>query len=161
MATSKYNKKFEVQMSYFINKTNKAITEVKRLAIFELFSTIVDRTPLWIQGRPHTGTAKWNWMISIGNPRMRALKGTDPSGEKTKARGYEQLKKLSDLDEDVYIENSAPYIFLLEDGGYPVPAAPNSRTSGGFSKQAPQGMAKISALEWNIFIPMAVKQARK
>jgi len=155
------NSSFSKEVHLFINKTNTKITLIKRLAIYNLFSNIVDRTPKWIDGHPHSGTAKWNWKISIGALRNSVLKGKDPEGSRTKDRGFRELKEMTDEDQDIYIENAVPYIFLLEEGGYPDPStASNPRTIGGFSTQAPEGMLRISAMEWNMDVDTATKEVR-
>ena len=144
-STSKYNKKFEEQIAYFINKANKNMEEVRALAVFQLFSNIVDDTPLWIAGSKIRGQVKWNWRISIGTYPSNALKGVDPSGKQTKDRGYAQLKKFTG-SEDIYISNSHPAIMLLEFGGYE--PTESDRVTGGFSKQAPAGIARVNAQMW-------------
>jgi len=157
MAKSKYNKKFEKDISFFINKTNTNITKVKALAIYDLFSNVVDDTPLYIKGYSGRGNVKYNWTISVGTLNPKYLMGTDVGGSRTKERGYAQLMKLTDGSvETVYIHNSHPAILKLEYGGYPTPSK-TGRTSGGFSTQAPQGILRVNALQWNVYVPSAVK----
>lgn len=158
---AKSNVSFSQEITSFVNKTNTKLTLVKRLSIYNLFAMVVDRTPKWVDGHPHTGTAKWNWKVSIGSLRNSVFSGRDPEGSKTKDRGYNELQAVDDKDEDVYIENSVPYIFKLEEGGYPDPSmAKNPRTVGGFSTQAPEGIARVSALEWNMDVEDAVREVK-
>lgn len=152
---SKYNKKFEQEIAFFVNKANKNMQQVKTLAVFQLFSNLTDDTPLWVEGSKIRGQVKWNWLISIGTPNIRALKGTDVSGKKTKDRAYQQLMKAVG-HEDIYISNSHPAILLLEYGGYPSPSK-SGRTVGGFSTQAPNGIARKNVMQWNEIVPSVAK----
>jgi hypothetical protein len=49
----------------------------------------------------------------------------------------------------VFIVNNLPYIAVLEYGGYPNPPSDpvHGKTIGGYSKQAPQGMVRVTAVE--------------
>jgi hypothetical protein len=168
---TKKNYKFVQEIQFFIDKTSKKMDTVKKLAIFQLFSDIVDDTPIWFLGTKITGNAKWNWQISIGSFNPRVLKGTESrTGKKTKDRAYAKLMKMVG-DEDIYIHNSVPQIMRLEYGGYtksPVLGSRNPktgeyeiRTSGGFSKQSPLGMVRINVLQWNVTVNNATKVVSK
>lgn len=153
---SKYNKKFEQEIAFFVTKTTDNMKKVKRLAVFQLFSNLVDDTPLWVEGSKIRGQVKWNWLISIGAPNIKTLKGTDAEGQKTKDRAYKQLRKAVG-DEDIYISNAHPAILMLEYGRYPSPSK-SGRTVGGFSTQAVGGIARKNIMEWNTIVPMVAKQ---
>lgn len=156
---SKYNKKFEKDIELFINKTHLNMKRVRVLAVYQLFQNIVEDTPLYVEGYPKRGQTKWNWVISIGQPNLRFLKGTDVSGKKTLERGYSQLMTVVGY-EDIYISNSVPWIMMLEKGGYPSPSK-SGRTVGGFSTQAPNGIGKINVMQWNTIVPMVAKQVNR
>jgi len=159
MAKSKYNKKFEEEITLFIAKANKNMDEVRTLAVLQLFNNITDDTPLWVEGSPLRGQVKWNWRLSIGSFPTNVLKGTDITGKQTKDRAYAQLRKYSG-SEDIYISNSHPAIMSLEYGRYPSPSK-SGRTVGGFSTQAPAGIARVNVLAWNTIVPMVAKQVNR
>ncbi len=145
---SKYNKKFENEMTIFIEKAKKNMDTVKMLAVYQLCCEIIDLTPKWYKD---AGTTKWNWTVSVGAPDTRVLTGKDPQGTQRKKQIYSKLKTISEMpgEEDIYIANSVPWIRSLEYGGYPSPVKKGSynsklkkyeqRSEGGFSKQAPVG----------------------
>jgi hypothetical protein len=169
---SKYNKKFEAQMTTFIEKAKNNMDTVKMLSIYELFCNVVDRTPRWIAGQD-AGNAKWNWTVSVGSPDTRHLKGLDPNGTARKKQAYTKLASISNMpgEEDIYISNSTPYIMKLEYGEYPKRVKRGSynpkkkgyeiRSQSGFSKQAPVGMARISSLEWSAYVADKTKTVNR
>ena len=97
-----------------------------------------------------TGRARSSWHISIGNSPKP--KNTRHRGQIT-ASAASKMKSLGAY-QTVWIASSLPYIHLLEYGGYPDPVARGTwdrkmkkwviRSSGGYSKQAPNGMVRVT-----------------
>lgn len=108
-------------------------------AVARTFKEIVDRTPVdkWV--------AAPNWEIDYGfgfdKPRA------DFAGKQQNIINKDKYI----LGTTVTIRNQTPYAHMLEYGGY----APGPKTVGGFSKQAPAGMMRISALKFKQYLKQA------
>jgi len=168
-----YNKQFIMDIDSFADKTINTINDVRVAMAYDLFSRVVDRTPIWFTFEKHSGTAKYNWTCTLNAPSTIVLKGTDKKGTLTKAR----MKKVLDRtqgDDTIYFANNVPYIFHLEDGLYPK-NVPNDgkhgsynkqthkyevRSIGGFSTQAPQGMVKLTLAEYPHIYKKAIQKAQ-
>ena len=103
-----------------------------------------------ISGTPaDTGRARNNWFLSVGSP----------SSSTTTNTGDGQKITLPDnvLNQKIYLTNNLPYIGTLEYGGFPDPVKKGSYikksksyeklSSGGFSKQAPNGWVRKTLIK--------------
>jgi hypothetical protein len=111
---------------------------ITRKSTLELFSRITRRTPV------DTGRTRANWQFALGSAPSGVYQRTDKQGQATIGNAVGVLENWVPDEQSGYIVNNVPWIFMLEDGGY----GPGPKTTGGFSKQAPQGMVKISMAEW-------------
>jgi hypothetical protein len=118
----------------FMREVNRyANEEVPRVALkfqkevyYALLKGCVNKTPV------KTGRAKANWVVTRGTFYAgHWLKKTDPDGSATIGKGWRVINKMSAYD-DCYIQNNVPYADRLENG---------------WSKQAPNGMMKVTMLE--------------
>lgn len=119
---------------------------------------VIARTPV------DTGRARASWIVTVG--------GGTPANRSVPAEGsYAELKShngavahgtaaagqaLAGLQpgQTVWISSALPYILVLEFGGYPNPPKRGSydkktkswvvKSAGGFSRQAPQGMVRVT-----------------
>lgn len=115
---------------------------------------VVLRTPVL------TGRARAAWNVSTGAIDLSYPpeeggkgKGGRKFAQLTQVQAAKALKNLG-LYDIVWIANGLPYITVLEYGGYPNPPTLGSwnpkrqqfefRSAGGFSKQAPAGMLRIT-----------------
>jgi hypothetical protein len=139
---------------------NKRMLLVYKAIVLETHKRIVMRTPV------DTGRARGNWMIDTKNTDEVSL-DTDKSGSKTVKKGKSFADKLT-MDDKTWIINNVHYIGILENGGYPNPPKKGSwvkgkgyviKSSGGFSKQAPHGMVKVTMAEMKVLIPAIIQQA--
>lgn len=132
---------WSLDLSKYAEKQKVEIKEVRRAFAFALYSSIVEKTPV------DTGRARGNWNISVGSP--------DESTSNSTGTKFSSPKSLPEPngDESIFITNNLPYITKLEYGGYPDPPKKDGgKTSGGFSKQAPNGMVGVTlANSANIF----------
>ncbi len=112
--------------------TEKKMDLVARKAIFDLFSTVVRRSPV------DTGRFRANWNISYGSINPTTTEET------SRARIKGDLTKLlsSPVNGVIFMTNSLPYAKRLEEG---------------WSKQAPVGMVRITAAEWNMKVKRAIR----
>lgn len=123
----------------------KQVEKAVRASFIDTCQEIIIKTPV------NTGRARSNWFLSQGKP----------SGKVTESRNFdnrinEVRNKFSGkvFGNSFYLTNNLPYIKTLEYGGYPKNpqkgtrvrkgAGYEIRSRGGFSKQAPSGMVRIT-----------------
>ena len=95
------------------------------------------------------GRLKNNWFLTVSTPSSKT-RGGQASGSSS----FSQIGQLPSnvLGKKIYFTNNLPYAGVVEYGGYPSPPENGTWTgqrfeqlsSGGYSKQAPRGMARIS-----------------
>lgn len=135
---------------YFRTKMNELSKQIRADA-YQLSTNIINKTPV------DEGRARSNWFLAFGNPYRGAAISTDKSGDTAASRANQQLTKFQ-LGDVIYFTNNLPYIKTLEYGKFPKPVKRGSRNSrtkqyeiksnNGYSKQAPQGMVRISIQEF-------------
>jgi hypothetical protein len=98
------------------------------------------------------GRLKNNWMLSVNKPESK----TTLIGNRGGASSYAQLAELPPLviGKKIFFTNNLPYAPIVEYGGYPSPAMVGTYdkatkkyvkiSKGGYSPQAPEGMARIN-----------------
>lgn len=163
---AKDNKQFILDIEKFVSKSNVSVNTFRAFFAYDVFERVINRTPIGFTFEPHSGTAKGNWTCGINTIPTSVLKLTDQTGESTKARMLKVLERVQG-DDVIYLANSVPYIWNLEDGLYtknPILGSWNRQThsyeirsAGGFSRQAPAGMVKLTLSE----APQLRKQALK
>ena len=111
-----------------------------------VYERVIMRTPVL------TGHARHNWRPSLNAPVDQEQEGVyggestgDPITGEERGRWQEVRRQLRamPMGQTLWISNNAPYIGMLEFGGYP--AGPG--TINGFSKKAPNGMVGITVRE--------------
>jgi len=170
-----YNKEFIIDIQRFVTKSENTVNDVRKLISYDLFSNVIDRTPIYFSHLKTSGNTKFNWQCSIGAMSTRILKGVDKKGATTKARMLAVLQRLKG-DESVFFANSVPWIFHIEDGLYtknPIYGSYNSRTKeyeirtiGGFSKggdlgaDSTHGMVKMTLADYPHIYQKALRKAK-
>lgn len=99
---------------------------------------VVARTPV------DSGRARSSWTVSVGEPRATV---PPESGSYQPADSSTAMAALSGLQpgQTVWISSALPYIVVLEFGGYPnPPQGGEGKTTNGYSRQAPQGMVRVT-----------------
>lgn len=137
----------------------------QRVVAVEVFQRIIERTPV------DYGFARGNWQVAIGAPILSTIDRTDPSGAATKAAGNAVIASVVPYCA-LYISNSAPYITVLEDGGF-VPTDPGptkdkrrwpgatrvaltSRHAGGFREGGSQDIEERTYYRWRGGTPVTL-----
>jgi hypothetical protein len=130
--------KFSLDVSKFVNQYKIRIDLVIKKIVFDMFARIVLRSPV------DTGRFRANWMIASGQMDVTTTEATDKSDDAAPT-----LAKLGKFEikegESVFITNSLPYAIPLEHG---------------HSKQAPQGMVRITVSEFPGVVDQAVLEAQ-
>jgi hypothetical protein len=106
-------------------RTPEEIKKFQRYIVIEALRRLVLKTPV------DTGRARGNWQVTIADIPEGETGTTDTAGQDTIATGIQALQSLG-VYQIVYITNNVPYIVYLENGT---------------SKQAPQGMVRITIEE--------------
>jgi hypothetical protein len=123
---------FTLDISKFVDKANKTVDAEVRKICLDLLTGIVLKTPV------DTGRARANWFTSIGSPSGNVTASTDPSGSSAISSGLSAISKAT--GNVLWITNNLPYIYRLEFGTY----NNGPKTVGGFSRQAPAGMVRVT-----------------
>lgn len=140
---------FSIAIDEWCKKANKDVDKAARAITIKLFTKVIKRTPV------DTGRARGNWQL--GYDQM-------PSGT-VSFTGTPDIK--STLGERpvaghvVYLVNNLPYIGVLEYGGFPNPPKSGTKTSSGYSKQAPSGMVRVSIMEINQAVAEGIAEAKR
>ena len=133
---------WSVPFDKLAKKVKQDFETVVRASAFKLFSDVVIRSPV------DTGRFRANWNVSFN------VMDTSTS-EATQKDMYAKMSQIRTallsmpLGGTYWLSNSLPYAIPLEYGQYPdPPVGGEDKTVGGFSKQAPHGIVRISAREF-------------
>lgn len=140
---------FSSDLAKFSAKTNSKLDRVVKKIVIDMGTRIVLRTPV---GEPSTwqspappgyvgGRARANWQYGNGEMPQGVLDFVDKGGNSTvnKIIGGVQASKAASIH---WVANNLPYIKRLEEG---------------WSDQAPQGMVRLTVLEFEQTIRDALK----
>lgn len=165
------NEKFKLNISGFVQKAKLAPTLVLRKIALDLFTAVIKRTPV------DTGMLRANWQVGIGS----APQGTVSFSDKSGSRAIQQVAAMATKAEwgtSIFLVNNLPYATVVEYGAYPdpvkrgtyVPAGKTKygitgpgwvkRSAGGFSKQAPAGMVRVSLQEMKAYMDSIISPAK-
>jgi hypothetical protein len=120
------NDKFRLDITRIIKKAKGRLDIVPRKITLELFSRVILRSPV------DTGRFRNNWVMATGSYSTETTEATDKSGGKAIGIVASKINSMKFDGQKIYLTNSLPYAIELERGS---------------SKQAPQGMVRLTALE--------------
>ena len=136
--------------SQAIKDFGKLPEKVVRGTVLSMGAKIIQRTPvgnpaLW--KRPVKGYVggrlRNNWQFTFGQPATGTEEGVDPSGSKATAELRATAGRLK-MGQVFYMTNNLPYATRIEFG---------------HSKQAPQGMVRVTVAEHEVSIREAAAKA--
>ena len=139
---------FEQQLKAFAKKTGQKTQDVFRQVAFELSVDVINRTPV------DMGGAKGSWTPSINTVSNSSGQKGDLTGSKAIGSVRNKVKNLKNGNTFFLISN-LEYIGVLEYGGYT--SQGEKTTSDGYSTQAPNGMVRIAADNFQKQLDEAVK----
>lgn len=170
------NKKEIEKIELFFDNTIKRFKSIFKACVKEVGYRLVDLTPVYfLHETDKAGNTKANWNISTGSPDLNVNPTeTDPTGAQTKAkiRSYVQSTPVVN-DTTFYLSNDTPAIYALEYGLYPTQHLTNPnvtrgevkkgswhtllkdyvvRSENGFSKNAPQGIVRVTTAQWPLIV---------
>jgi hypothetical protein len=138
--------KTQIQFNADLKKFSKLIdvkieTVAKKVAL-EIFKGVIKRTPV------DTGTLRANWAIGrvTAESPGHTIKGTRLSRQAASTLAFATIGNLAGLEpyERILIVNNLPYAEVVEFGKF---RGSGKKISGGYSKQSPKGMVRITMNE--------------
>lgn len=131
---------FSKQIEAFIAETKEAMTLTVQDTVIATGGELVDRSPV------KTGRFRGNWQFTIGASPNSSLNTFDGEGSKTKADITADARKFK-AGEVGYLGNNVTY-------GYDIEFIPE------YSKQAPEGVVRVTALNMIDHFNRAVEKNR-
>lgn len=132
------NALFKQRFSALLKRTGEKAETVTRKVAFDILSSVMRRSPV------DTGRFRGNWMTALGTINTSTSGVADKSGGQALAQGASVLASFKP-GQTIYMTNSLPYARRLEYG---------------WSKQAPQGMVRLSVVEFSQFLQRAAEAVR-
>lgn len=117
---------FALDLSKQIEAAKDNAELVAKKIIIELFNRVIQKSPV------DTGRFRANWNCSIGSPDLSTSQAIDPSGSVASSRATATVVSYTLNEQSVFLTNNLPYAERLENG---------------WSKQAPNGMVRLSVME--------------
>lgn len=142
---------FQVDLRAFIDKAKGNSELVVRKVGLDMLARIIDRSPvgnpdLW-QTPPAAGYVggrfRGNWQVTFGTQAISETGRIDPSGNDTLRAGQAVMAAYQRGIDSIWLSNTVPYALPLEFG---------------WSSQAPAGVARVTAAEFQQFVNQAAKE---
>lgn len=147
---------FALSVSNWTKKAQANADEVLRAVTIALLNNVVVRSPvgnpdLWKGDkygfiRPPTGYVggrfRANWQVTIGSPAEGTIEAVDPIGQ-IPILSAQTVIADARCGPTIYIVNNLPYAIRLEYG---------------WSKQAPAGMVRLAAIEFQQIVDNAARE---
>lgn len=108
--------------------------EVFRITVIKFFGQIVRASPV------DEGRFRANWFATISRPSTRVNLGSIISEDQVNKRIERKINGVRE-PRSFWLTNNLPYSEVIEFGGY----EDGPKTSGGFSRQAPKGVVRVTA----------------
>ena len=138
---------FSLDIKNFVESFNDGAEKTMRGTAISVFEDIVLSTPV------DEGRARASWVASGAKPSTVVVTFKDYDGSATVSKMKDKVLYIKDWSK-ITLTNNLPYIVNLEFGLY----GDGDKTTGGYSKQAPQGMVRINM---NRAAKILNEQARK
>ncbi|OCG46001.1 hypothetical protein A9G28_11010 [Gilliamella sp. Fer1-1] len=141
---------FISSINAFVDKAKAKNELVVKKASLEILQDIIRMSPvgqpeLWQGYAPKGytgGRFRGNWQVTFDIPATNELDRIDPSGMDTLKDGIEQIGRYTGGVQSIYFTNNLPYSVRLEFG---------------HSKQAPNGMVRVAALNAQVHFENAAR----
>lgn len=121
---------FDISWNAAILKSKKNIDKILRETVEEVFSSIIEDTPI------KTGALKGNWIASIGSPSSDKTGTLDRMGDITVSNMRKEIRDFKTGD-TVYLVNTLEYAERIEYG---------------YSGQAPYGMVRVNIVRFDTIL---------
>ena len=117
---------FALNLAKQIEVANDKVESIVKVTMIELFNRVIQKSPV------DTGRFRANWNCSIGSPDLSTSQAIDPSGSGAISKATSTVVSYTLNGQSVFLTNNLPYADRLENG---------------WSKQAPNGMVRLSVME--------------
>lgn len=142
---------FELDLRRFVEKAKGNSEQVVRKVGIDMLARIIDRSPvgnpdLWESPPPAGyvgGRFRGNWQVTFGAQAISETGRIDAGGGETLRAGQAVLAAYQNGVSSIWLTNTVPYAYRLEIG---------------WSDQAPKGVARVTAAEFQQFINKAVQE---
>lgn len=129
---------FALNVARFAARAQGNADQVLRKVALDMMGRIVRRSPV------DTGRFRNNWLASVGHMATITTDIVDKSGQAAIARATTAVGTAR-MGQRIYLSNSLPYARALEYG---------------HSRQAPQGMVRITVAEYEAVVRRAVGEGK-
>ncbi|ELY2906063.1 HK97 gp10 family phage protein [Cronobacter dublinensis] len=133
------NASFMASINAFVDRAKANQETVVRVASLRILVRLVQMSPV------DTGRFRGNWLVGFNNVPDGTLATVDKTGSETIARGSLVIEQFKVGMTSVYFTNNLPYALSLELG---------------HSSQAPAGMVRVTAAEFQRFFDAAAQEVR-
>ncbi len=126
--------RFSDQIREFRIDFSNLSDEVFRITVIKFFGQIVQVSSV------DTGRFRANWFATISRPSIRV----EPNSEKSENEVNQRIERVVNgarIPRIFWLTNNLPYSEVIEYGGF----GDGPKTTGGFSRQAPKGVVRITA----------------
>jgi len=126
--------RFSDQIREFNIDFSNLFDEVFRITVIKFFGQIVQASPV------DTGRFRANWFATISRPSRKV----EPNSEKSENEVNQRIERVVNgarIPRIFWLTNNLPYSEVIEFGGF----GDGPKTTGGFSRQAPKGVVRITA----------------
>jgi len=158
---------FTLDLAKFVEKAQGNVEQVVRKSGADMLAKLIDRSPvgnpdIWLSLNPSTNLAtgkteiqgkapegyvggrfRGNWQVTFGAPARQMIERVDAAGDSTLAAGKAVLALYEAGINSIWLANNVPYSYDLEMG---------------HSSQAPQGVAGVTATEFQNYVNQAVRE---
>jgi len=144
---------FMAAFDRWVETTEISMSDAIASTAMQLYTGIVKRTPV------DTGRLKGNWQISINSVAGGEKNRTDdtPLGRYSQSNASAEESKVNGFNASkhgyIAIHNNLPYAQTAEFGEW----GDGPKTVGGYSKQAPSGMARVTLSEFERALNQAAR----
>lgn len=139
---------FSDVMNEWIESVEVKMDDIFQTVVIKVGEHVVRLSPV------DTGLFRGNWQLTVDEEQSSELTRLDPSGNAAISSIAQKANSLT-AGQVAYILNHLEYGYDLENGTYFGPTA--KVTEEGFSRQAPEGMVRITEAE---FIPIVNEAVR-
>ena len=126
--------RFSDQIREFRIDFSNLSDEVFRITVIKFFGQIVQASPV------DTGRFRANWFVTISRPSRKV----EPNSEKSENQVNQRIERVVNgarIPRVFWLTNNLSYSEVIEFGGF----RGGPKTIGGFSRQAPKGVVRITA----------------
>ncbi len=142
---------FGRQLSRWAELVGEDIDDVTRATTLQLFSGVINRTPV------DTGRLRGNWQASLDTPASGTTERTGEAGALAEARAVTALAPSNAY----FLTNNLPYAAVAEFGLWGTgDGATNKTTRDGYSIQAPYGMVRVTVAEFQQALRRQIRNAQ-